>query len=491
MIDKNEVLEVLEHIRASINGEKSKNQRYRTPEAKNQMTIILHQLITNVNGNRIFSYHKFMRLVDSKRNPRIILVYGDINWIKNEMRILYKKYKSTLKNKFPKGSKVIFRCAVGSQSYGLQTPSSDVDIKGVYIQKNDDILSNGYVPQIEVNKDEVYYELRRFLELLSVGNPNVLELLYVPNECVFQTSKEFKMVRNRRREFLSKICCDTFYGYGKAQLKKATGLNKKFNWEESKIVRKDLLDFCYVIDGEKTIPWKVWNEFKGFEEAFCGLVSLPNAKDIYAVYYDSVAFYLHADQIPEPERENNKKIRRENGLSMGYGYKGLVKVGESDNLGISNQLRLSSIPKGERSVCNIIYNKDGYSEHCKDFKEYEDWKLKRNETRVATNKSHGQQMDGKNIMHTVRLIMTAQEIPMFNRINVDRTKDRDYLLSIKHGEVDLKDIIVEWGDKANELKELYNKSDLPDKVDPRLTKELELQIRRKIYGNKHFYSRKD
>jgi hypothetical protein len=57
-------------------------------------------------------------------------------------------------------------------------------------------------------------------------------------------------------------------------------------------------------------------------------------------------------------------------------YKGLVKVGESadggDNYGISNQLRLSSIP-GEKSIATIVYNKDGYTKHCKDYREYQEW----------------------------------------------------------------------------------------------------------------------
>ena len=33
-----------------------------------------------------------------------------------------------------------------------------------------------------------------------------------------------------------------------------TKLNEHFG---GKVVRKDLLDFCYVIDGEKSIPWKM------------------------------------------------------------------------------------------------------------------------------------------------------------------------------------------------------------------------------------------
>lgn len=50
--------------------------------------------------------------------------------------------------------KIIFKAIVGSQSYGTNTPESDVDIKGVYVQDPNDILSFNYKEQININKDE-------------------------------------------------------------------------------------------------------------------------------------------------------------------------------------------------------------------------------------------------------------------------------------------------------------------------------------------------
>ena len=66
---------------------------------------------------------------------------------------------------------------VGSQAYGTATPNSDQDFKGVFIQHEDDILGFNYVEQYEVSKDECYYEVRRFLQLLQSANPTVLEML--------------------------------------------------------------------------------------------------------------------------------------------------------------------------------------------------------------------------------------------------------------------------------------------------------------------------
>jgi hypothetical protein len=50
-----------------------------------------------------------------------------------------------------------------------------------------------------------------------------------------------------------------------------------------------------------------------------------------------------------------------------------------------NQLRLSSAKRRE-SVCIILYNKDSYSSHCKDYKEYQEWLENRNESRYLRYK---------------------------------------------------------------------------------------------------------
>ena len=63
---------------------------------------------------------------------------------------------------------ILFETIVGSQAYGTQTPTSDIDKKFVYILPMDSILGTGYVEQINVNKDYVGWEIRRFLELMGM-----------------------------------------------------------------------------------------------------------------------------------------------------------------------------------------------------------------------------------------------------------------------------------------------------------------------------------
>jgi predicted nucleotidyltransferase len=381
---------------------------------------------------------------------------------------------------------ILFETIVGSQAYGTQTPTSDIDKKFVYILPIDSILGTGYVPQIEVTKDYVGWEIRRFLELLGSNNPTVLELLNSPEDCIISKHELFDLVIAHKDEFITKGCKNSFGGYARQQITKAKGLNKKQNWEKDQITRKDVLDFCYVIEGEKSIPWKVWNSGDNLEryiydEKFCGIVNLPNARDLYAVYFDERAALCHSEAYDETFRNKLKEELKEMGFPMGFGYKGLVKTGEGANAGESNQLRLSSIPKGETAICNIIYNKDGYTMHCKKYKEYQEWLENRNEARYVETKEHGQRIDGKNMMHCMRLIRMAKEIGRGDGIIV-RRPDAVELLSIRRGETDLEALIETADKEIAEMDLIFDNSTLPDKVPESLVDALLVMIRQEFYG---------
>jgi len=384
------------------------------------------------------------------------------------------------------GSQPLLLVVRGSHAYGTNVETSDTDYAGVFIQPLEDILGFGYKEQINDDKNDiVIYEIQRFLQLLASNNPTVLELLNTPEDCIIYKHPIFDEVLNNRDKFITKICAKSFGGYGKMQIQKAKGQNKKQNWERDKITRKDVLDFVYVIDGPKSIPWKKWNEDSIeryiYDEKFCGVVNVPNARDVYAVYFDERAALCHSEVYSEEYRNKLKQELKEKGHPMGFGYKGLVKTGEGQNVAESNALRLSSIPKGETPICNIVYNKDGYSEHCKDYKSYEEWLENRNESRWVDVKSHGQKIDGKNMMHSKRLMSMAREIAEGKGINV-RRNDAEYLISIRRGEIDLQTLIDEVEKEIVEIDELFTNSNLPDNVDQNFVNELLIKIRKNIYN---------
>ena len=384
------------------------------------------------------------------------------------------------------GARPLYLVVRGSHAYGTNIETSDTDYAGVFIQSQDDILGNTYKEQInDDNNDIVIYEVRRFLELLGSNNPTVLELLNTPEDCVIYKDPIFDMVLENRDNFITKICAKSFGGYAKQQIQKAKGQNKKQNWEKDKVTRKDVLDFVYVLEGPKSIPWKKWNDGR-YEEKFIGVVNVPNAMNVYAVYYDVDAHLYFSENISEETRIilakqiELLKTRKESGQPMGFGYKGLVKTDEGQNVAESNALRLSSIPKGETPICNIVYNKDGYSEHCKDFKSYEEWLENKNDARWVDVKSHGQKIDGKNMMHCKRLMEMAKEIGEGKGIIV-RRPNAEELISIRKGEVDLQTLIDSVEEEIKEVDRIFEESNLPDEIDKTFINNLIINIRKNIY----------
>lgn len=383
---------------------------------------------------------------------------------------------------------ILFECIVGSQAYATNIETSDIDKKFVYILPEEYILGTGYVEQININKDYTGWEVRRFLELLESNNPTVLELLNSPEDCIISKHPLFDVIIEQKEQFITKGCKNSFGGYARQQIKKAKGLNKKQNWEKEKVTRKELLDFCYVIEGEKSIPLKEWLnpiDFPIDAQKFCGVVNIPNARDMYALYYDENAAHMFSedDLYDKEEQEDLKAQLKKTGDDMGLGYKGIVKVGGSDNAGISNQLRLSSIPKGERPIAIFTYNKDGYTQHCKDYKEYQEWLDNRNEARYVDTQKHGQQIDGKNMMHCMRLIRMAKEIGEGKGIII-RRPDAQELLSIRRGEVDLESLIEMADKEIQNMDTIFDESDLPNKVEKGLVNSILIEIRKRFYKAK-------
>lgn len=372
---------------------------------------------------------------------------------------------------------IIFETIVGSQAYGTNTSDSDVDKKFVYILPD---YLYGFIPQVHVNKDYVGFELGEFMQLIETNNPTLLELLNSPKDCILIKHPIFDLILNEKDKFTTKKCADSFGGYSRGQIKKAKGQDKMMNWEKNKVTRKTPLDFCYVIDGYGTKSLKKFLKENGMEQKFCGVVNVPNARDTFALFYDHKAHLCFATSMSEDDKEYNKKSLKEKGETVGLGYKGLEKEGGSDNAGISNNLRLSSIPKGEKPICVFSYNKDAYTQHCRDYNKYQNWLKTRNMARWVDVQEHGQKIDGKNMLHCMRLIDMSLEIAEGKGIVVRRPNAKE-LLDIRKGKVDLDTLIKTAEEKIEKMDELFEKSNLPDKVDHKFIDKLTKKIREDFF----------
>lgn len=375
---------------------------------------------------------------------------------------------------------LLFESISGSRAYGTNLPTSDTDIKGVYIQPLEEILGFGYKDQINDAKcDKTYYEIRRFLELISTANPNLLELLNSPEDCILYKHPLFDEILNNREKFLTKECRNSFAGYAVSQIQKARGLNKKIVNPVDK-ERKSPLDFAYIIDGYGTKSLAKYLEENGMEQKFCGLSAIPNARDMYAMFYDESSYNCFSESRRKDLRDQLIKAKTDAGITIGLGYKGILLQDEESGEFSSNTLRLSSIPIDERVVAIISYNKDGYTKYCKDYKEYWSWVENRNEERYNNNISHGKGFDSKNLSHCHRLLNMATEILEGRGILV-RRPDREYLLSIRKGELNYDELLATAEEKIKTIDELFKNSNLPDKVDREFTNDLLIKIRKQFY----------
>ncbi len=348
---------------------------------------------------------------------------------------------------------IIFDAVSGSHAYGTATPSSDLDIRGVFILPKEEVFGLGYIEQVNDQKNDiVYYEVRRFLELVASNNPNILELLNTPEDCIRYKHPVFDLILENREKFITKQCRNSFAGYARQQINKAEGMNKMQNWESKRVTRKTPLDFCYVIDGYKTRALKTVLREKGWKQENCGLSAINHARDTYALFYD------------KKENLGYKGIQASKYADGKY-YDDLIPLNEEKSLAkVSHKVRLSSIPKGQKHQFIITYNEDGYSSHCKDYKRYQTWKKERNKARWTDVKAHGQQIDGKNMLHCRRLLDMAKEIAQGQGINV-RRPNADELLRIRKGEIKLRELLNQANAEIAEIDSLFINSNLPEFVD--------------------------
>jgi len=341
-----------------------------------------------------------------------------------------------------KSGNIIFECISGSRAYGLDTATSDTDIRGVFIAPKEQFYGLHYVDQVnDETNDVVYYELKKFIGLLLKNNPNIIELLNMPEECVLYRDPLFDLLK--KECFLSKLCKNTFANYAFTQIKKARGLNKKIvNPVEEK--RKSVEDFCFVRTGKQSILLADFLHNKNLKSLDCGLAKITHMKDCYNLFHN-----------------------------VSLNYNGIAREG-------ADEVCLSSIPKEEAPIGLLYFNVDGYSSYCKKYKEYWSWVEKRNEERYKSNVSHSKNYDAKNMMHTFRLLHMAREIGLHGVINVRRS-NRDFLLAIKNAEFEYEELVEKAAILRQDLDEIYESSDLIVKPNVALVDKLLLKLRNEYY----------
>lgn len=120
-------------------------------------------------------------------------------------------------------ARTIFLTRAGSHAYGLATPESDLDLRGLcippleyfagFLRKFEQAESHGAV-------DLTVFGLVKFFALAADCNPNIIELLFTDPSDWLLRSPVFDALVEHRQWFLSQKARQTFSGYAMAQLRR-------------------------------------------------------------------------------------------------------------------------------------------------------------------------------------------------------------------------------------------------------------------------------
>lgn len=303
----------------------------------------------------------------------------------------------------------------GSHAYGLSTPTSDEDFKGVCIKPRGCYL--GFLQSFEQHEhmgsksdgvDSVTYSLDKFAHLAADCNPNIIEILHVADEDVLRIDEFGEALRSIRNDFLSKKAKFTFSGYAHAQLKR---IKTHRSWLLEKPSLPDRKSFGLLETG------RVSKSELGAFDSLLGLKSID----------DEAQTIERAEEIAFASRES---------------------------LGVE-------LPK---DVITLFTREKAYQAAMAHHGQYLNWLKTRNPARAELEAKHG--YDTKHGMHLLRLMRMCKEILSSGKVLVKRP-DREELLAVRRGERTYDSLVEEAERLEDECDELYKTSLLrkePDRV---------------------------
>mgnify|MGYP003571261624 CR=1 FL=1 len=173
---------------------------------------------------------------------------------------------------FDKNLNISYLTLGGSKAYGTNTPQSDTDIRGFFLETKQDLLGLNELKEEYVfpNTDTVVYSFGKFVKLLIACNPNMIELIGTRDSDIIYESDLSQEVRNNAFRFLSKKCFYSFAGYATAQLRRLENALARDSYTE--------------IEKERHIMKSIEGQFLAER--------MPEG-----IHHDSFQFSLHDDEI--------------------------------------------------------------------------------------------------------------------------------------------------------------------------------------------------
>jgi predicted nucleotidyltransferase len=327
---------------------------------------------------------------------------------------------------------IIFECVAGSVAYNLNTPKSDIDLRGIFID-DDHFSLNDRIEQVsDKTNDITYYELRKFLSLARNCNPNIIELLWVPEQHVSILVGPMKKILQNRDMFISKKCYHTFSGYAHNQISKAKGQNKWINNPQP-------------------------------EER-------PNPKD-YLYWVSSGNMYTdasHVDPAFRPVRMTRTTGYKVANLEKGFNGYRVYSTDESHDFMVGGRPKCSPVTMTEEfnDFAGIaVFNDVQYDHDMANHKNYWTWMKNRNDARWELQEAGKTDYDVKNMMHCMRLVQSTRSILNNGHPQVSfYGAEREFLMDIRRGKFEYQYLMDRCETELEELKVLRDKSSIPKDV---------------------------
>lgn len=132
------------------------------------------------------------------------------------------------------GKHVILLGLAGSYSYGTNNENSDIDVRGIALNRKSDLIGMTEFEQyVDDHTDTVIYSFNKMISLLLSCNPNTVELLGLNSEhYLFLNEIGQELLRNSSL-FLSKRAIQSFGGYADAQLRRLQNALARDSYSQS------------------------------------------------------------------------------------------------------------------------------------------------------------------------------------------------------------------------------------------------------------------
>lgn len=364
---------------------------------------------------------------------------------------------------FDVNSYIILLVFGGSRAYGTNTEESDWDYKGTFIApktyytspfKTIEELTWKFEGERKQDKEEgTIYELKKFIQLACVANPNILEVLFGRDQDIIQISSEGQLLRDNRELFLTQKAAKAFTGYAYSQLHRVKGHRQwLLKGELTKPVRKE-----FGLTNSITFSESQWGALQNWvklhmEEAAPYLIDSQN-QDKELLYASLTNLLSILTTLPEyqPDLDSWQKLEEK------YTWQVVEKIGL------------------EANFVELIQKEKAYRRATQDYNSWLNWKATRNPERAALEAKFG--FGSKHTMHLVRLLRTGYDLLSTGKLEIYRS-DAEDLLAIRNGRYTYDELVEYAEKKTDEIYSLIRAGNcvLPKRPDQNKIEQLSIQL---------------